>query len=94
MIMKHLRLILVLAFALVTVSCGKFNTNKKLHAVDLGLSVKWANMNVGALKPEASGIYFAWGEVEPKKHTLKIITSGARTAIRLSLNTIFIPLVQ
>ena len=67
MIMKHLRLILILAFALVTVSCGKFNTNKKLHAVDLGLSVKWANMNVGALKPEASGLYFAWGEVEPKE---------------------------
>ena len=34
--------------------------------VDLGLSVKWATMNVGASKPEDYGDYFAWGEVEPK----------------------------
>ena len=33
--------------------------------VDLGLSVKWANMNVGANSPEEFGDYFAWGEVEP-----------------------------
>lgn len=30
--------------------------------VDLGLSVKWASCNVGATKPEESGLYFAWGE--------------------------------
>lgn len=30
--------------------------------VDLGLSVKWAAYNVGAKKPEDSGIYYAWGE--------------------------------
>ena len=34
--------------------------------VDLGLSVKWATMNVGANAPEEYGDYFAWGEVEPK----------------------------
>ena len=34
--------------------------------VDLGLSVKWATMNVGASTPEGYGEYFAWGEVEPK----------------------------
>ena len=34
--------------------------------VDLGLSVKWATMNVGASKPEDYGDYFAWGEVETK----------------------------
>lgn len=33
--------------------------------VDLGLSVKWANCNVGALSPEDYGDYFAWGETEP-----------------------------
>ena len=32
-------------------------------AVDLGLSVKWANMNVGAYKVTDNGAYFAWGEV-------------------------------
>lgn len=36
------------------------------HAVDLGLSVKWADMNVGAEKPEDYGWYLAWGETEEK----------------------------
>lgn len=35
------------------------------NAVDLGLSVKWADMNVGAKAPEQSGLYYAWGEVSP-----------------------------
>lgn len=36
------------------------------HAyVDLGLSVKWATMNVGATAPEGNGDYFAWGDTEP-----------------------------
>lgn len=34
--------------------------------VDLGLSVKWATCNVGAITPEEYGDYFAWGETEPK----------------------------
>lgn len=36
------------------------------NAIDLGLSVKWADMNVGADKPEDYGYYYAWGETEPK----------------------------
>ena len=35
--------------------------------VDLGLSVKWATCNVGALKPYESGNYYAWGEINTKK---------------------------
>ena len=38
------------------------------EAVDLGLSVKWANMNVGAISPEDYGDYFAWGETAPKSN--------------------------
>ena len=34
--------------------------------VDLGLSVKWATMNVGANSPEDYGDYFAWGETSTK----------------------------
>ena len=34
--------------------------------VDLGLSVKWATMNIGASSSTAAGSSFAWGEVEPK----------------------------
>ena len=40
------------------------------EAIDLGLSVKWANVNVGAISPEDYGDYFAWGETEPKKEYL------------------------
>lgn len=36
--------------------------------VDLGLSVNWANCNVGASEPQEDGYYFAWGEVEPKDY--------------------------
>ena len=36
------------------------------EAVDLGLSVKWADRNVGATSPTDCGDYFAWGEVKPK----------------------------
>lgn len=35
--------------------------------VDLGLSVVWATMNVGASSPEEHGGYYAWGETEPKE---------------------------
>lgn len=37
---------------------------KKYEFVDLGLPSKlqWAKWNVGATKPEESGLYFAWGE--------------------------------
>ena len=39
-----------------------------VHAVDLGLSVKWACCNVGAGSPEGYGSYFAWGETELKSN--------------------------
>ena len=41
-------------------------TENGYEYVDLGLSVKWATINVGATKPEEYGDYFAWGETEPK----------------------------
>ena len=42
------------------------NNENHPHAVDLGLSVKWACCNVGATAPEEYGDYFAWGETSPK----------------------------
>ena len=36
--------------------------------VDLGLSVNWANCNVGASEPQEYGDYFAWGEVDSKDY--------------------------
>ena len=40
------------------------------QAVDLGLSVLWADCNVGAAGPEDAGIYVAWGELQPKDEYL------------------------
>ena len=50
-------------------SIKDFTTLDKIaiEAVDLGLSVKWANMNVGASQPEDYGDYFAWGETTTKE---------------------------
>ena len=36
-------------------------------AVDMGVSVKWAAMNVGAEEPSQTGFYYAWGETTPKQ---------------------------
>jgi len=53
-----------------------------IEAVDLGLpsGLLWANMNVGATKPEDYGDYFAWGETKPKSDyiydTYKWMTEG------------------
>ncbi len=35
-------------------------------AIDLGLSVKWASCNVGAIDPEDIGGRYAWGELDSK----------------------------
>ena len=43
---------------------AKFKVPSK--AIDLGLSVKWAECNVGATAPEECGGYYAWGETEEK----------------------------
>jgi hypothetical protein len=42
----------------------EFSLNKPdaLEAVDLGLSVQWANCNMGARVPEEYGGYFGWGD--------------------------------
>ena len=50
-----------------TATC-KVTVNKPqmtIEAVDLGLSVKWANLNLGATSPEEYGDYYAWGETLP-----------------------------
>ena len=37
-------------------------------AIDLGLSVNWANANLGATSPEDYGDYYSWGETNPKEN--------------------------
>ena len=46
---------------------GLYNIENGFVFVDLGLSVKWAEYNVGADKPEDYGDYFAWGETGDEK---------------------------
>lgn len=41
------------------------NKETDLKAVDLGLSVLWANRNVGGRVPASFGEYYSWGEVYP-----------------------------
>ena len=41
---------------------------KRNVMVDLGLSVLWADCNVGAESPEEAGARFAWGETAPKTY--------------------------
>lgn len=36
--------------------------NGPYKAIDLGLSVRWCDCNIGAQKPWDSGLYFAWAE--------------------------------
>lgn len=35
--------------------------------VDMGLSVKWASCNLGAITPDGYGNFYTWGETQPKK---------------------------
>ena len=43
-------------------------TTEDFPAVDLGLSVKWAAMNVGANTPDEAGGSYAWAETETKDY--------------------------
>lgn len=53
---------LLVSAAMLPVSLGKEKTDPQdlIHAVDLGLSVKWANANLGASSPEDYGGYYQW----------------------------------
>ena len=44
----------------------KYST-EGVNAVDLGLSVLWADRNIGAESPEDPGHYFAWGETTARE---------------------------
>ena len=59
--------------------------------VDLGLSVKWATMNVGASSPEDYGDYFAWGETSTKStynwSTYKWCNGSSSTLIKYNTSS-------
>ena len=41
--------------------------NYMAEAVDMGLSVKWSSMNLGAVSLDEAGFAYSWGEVETKE---------------------------
>lgn len=49
-----------------TVTVSDNESEVEHEYVDLGLSVKWATCNVGAIMPQDYGYYYAWGETETK----------------------------
>ena len=70
---KCMVLILAMIVGIGFVSCGDDDNENTVNepytpsdsrAVDLGLSVNWAKMNVGANAPEDCGLFFAWGETK------------------------------
>lgn len=64
--MRMSRIVLIIIGMMVIAGCGK-NQEGEMEAIDLGLSVKWANMNIGAKHPSDCGFRFAWGECEAKE---------------------------
>ena len=63
-----MRKIVFVSLAVMTLSlCGCEKIETEYQWVDLGLSVKWAKVNVGSTTISGYGDYFAWGEVSVKE---------------------------
>ncbi|MCD8302947.1 MAG: DUF1566 domain-containing protein [Prevotellaceae bacterium] len=58
--------------------------------IDLGLKVKWATCNVGALSSSDYGNYYAWGETSPKSsYTADNCTTYGKVMDDISGNTLY-----
>lgn len=72
--MKRLPLLVtIVVLSLVTIGCGDNDEPEyktKGQPVDLGLSVKWADMNIGAPTITALGEHFAWADPTGSKTDL------------------------
>ena len=55
-------------------------SNCTYNMVDLGLSVKWADRNVGASSPEHCGSYFQWGDTNAYTFEGKVEVTAAELA--------------
>lgn len=67
---KYLKLVLFVVLSFFYSSQGALKAQNKIiaghKAVDLGLSILWADCNIGASSPTSFGDYFGWGEIVPK----------------------------
>ena len=62
--MRKIAFLPLVVMALLSCGCVKIET--EYQWVDLGLSVKWAKVNVGSTEISGYGDYFAWGEIVAK----------------------------
>lgn len=73
-------------------SIGHHSSGITIQAVDLGLSVYWANCNLGAESPEAYGSFYTWGDDEmttEENHTgnnYKYFAANSRKCYNLGAN--------
>lgn len=58
---------LIISIFLFLLSWATSGQDTGIEALDIGLSVKWADRNIGAQAPSDAGRYFAWGELRRKK---------------------------
>lgn len=56
----------VTALLCATLALAQSTRKSNIQAIDLGLSVKWANCNIGAEEPWECGGHYAWGETAEK----------------------------
>lgn len=67
---KYLKFIILIALFFISNECDIIYAQNKTigghKAVDLGLSILWADCNIGASFPWKYGDYFAWGETVPQ----------------------------
>ena len=66
MIRKHIPALS--AFVVIIALLPSYGNSSQTKAVDLGLSVLWANENLGANCETDFGSYLAWGETKEKDH--------------------------
>lgn len=78
--MKKTFLGLMAVMCCMLASCGD-DEPQRIHyeSVDLGLSVRWATMNVGALNPEDHGQLFGWADSTGSHKTFDNITIAYRS---------------
>lgn len=66
---KYFQILLPAILLIVIAICclwGNLSASEEEDYVDLGLSVKWANRNIGANTPYECGNFYSWGEVNEK----------------------------
>jgi hypothetical protein len=59
------------------------------NAVDLGLSVKWADRNVGAASEKDNGILFVWGDITGTQITPSNVSTYTDVTSQTSLSDLF-----